>query len=460
VSRSFWTLARVADALAAECVLPPPRDDRPLAGIHTDTRSAAPGACFVALRGARFDAHDFLADAVQGGAAAVVVTDAARAAGLGVPAFVVRDTTAALGALARYHRRAWGRPVVAVAGSNGKTGTKELLRAVLGAAYQVHATTGNLNNHVGVPLTLLALPADADVAVVEIGTNAPGEVATLRAIAEPDVAVVTSIGEEHLERFGDLAGVLAEESSVADGCALVVTAAAQPEIAAAVAGRAGRVIAAGLDAGDLRPTAWGLDADGTGWLELGGTTVRHPVPGRHHLENAMLALAVGEAFGITPAMAAPAIAAMAPPPMRGAAQPLGEALLLDDCYNANPASMRAALDLLDAMAPERPAVAVLGGMRELGAQAAAMHDDVARRAVASRAVVLAGVEAMGDALRRVAPDDPRVVTAPDPDALWPLLAPRLPRQGVLLLKASRGIRLERLVPPLRDWAGTAGATPG
>jgi UDP-N-acetylmuramyl pentapeptide synthase len=174
----------------------------------------------------------------------------------------------------------------------------------------------------------------------------------------------------------------------------------------------------------------------------------------------MLALAVGEAFGITPAMAAPAIAAMAPPPMRGAAQPLGEALLLDDCYNANPASMRAALDLLDAMAPERPAVAVLGGMRELGAQAAAMHDDVARRAVASRAVVLAGVEAMGDALRRVAPDDPRVVTAPDPDALWPLLAPRLPRQGVLLLKASRGIRLERLVPPLRDWAGTAGATPG
>ena len=139
-----------------------------------------------------------------------------------MPAFVVTDTTAALGLLGRYRRRAWGKTVVAVAGSNGKTSTKELTSAALGSRLSVYATRGNLNNHIGVPLTLLAIPDDADVAVVEIGTNHPGEVATLRALAEPDVAIVTSIGEEHLEGLVDLAGVLREESAVFAGVPIAI----------------------------------------------------------------------------------------------------------------------------------------------------------------------------------------------------------------------------------------------
>ena len=192
---NFWTLARVRSALGGGAH---PRGPAPLGAVSTDTRALAAGDIFVALRGERFDAHEFLGEAVRRGAAALVVHDPRPAAAAGVPVFVVQDTTTALGALGTYRRRAWSRPVIAIAGSNGKTSTKELVRAALGSRFHVHATTGNLNNQVGVPLTLLATPDDADLAVIEIGTNHPGEVALLRAIVEPDIAVVTSIGEEHL----------------------------------------------------------------------------------------------------------------------------------------------------------------------------------------------------------------------------------------------------------------------
>lgn len=456
----FWTLDRLALALADELTQPGPAGDRPLGSVETDTRALSPGAVFVALSGERFDAHDFLPQAVAAGAAALVVREAPRAAGLGVPVFAVRDPLAALGALARYRRRAWGKPVVLVAGSNGKTTTKELLRAALGAAFTVHATRGNLNNLVGVPLTLLALPDAADVAVIEAGTNTPGEVATLRAIAEPDVAVITSIGEEHLEGFGDLAGVLAEEASAAAGVAVAITPAAQPEVAEAVRSRARRVVVTGLGSGEPQATAWGLKTTGTGWMTFAGVPVTLPLPGLHNLANATLALTAADVLGVDLAAAAEALTRVTLPPMRSALVPLGRALLLNDCYNANPPSMRAALDVLDALPEGRQRVAVLGGMRELGPQADALHDDVARRALASRADLVAGVDAMADALRRVAPDDPRVITADDVEPLWKTLAPRLAPDAFVLLKASRGVRLERLVPPLEAWAGVAPASAG
>src|SRR2546423_6870030 len=255
----FWTLDRVADALGTG-----PRGTTPLTRISTDTRHIGEGDCFLALKGESFDAHDFLADAVAKGAKALVVNDAKRAAKLGVPVFEVLDTLKALGALARYRRRAWARPVVAVVGTNGKTSTKELLRAALGGALSVHATVGNYNNLVGVPLTLFALPDEADIAVIEIGTNQPGEVAALRAIVEPDVVVVTSVAEEHLEGLGDLAGVLREEVSACDGASLAVVPSAQPEIGEAARVRAKRTLTAGLEAGDGRPTQGGNESAGRG----------------------------------------------------------------------------------------------------------------------------------------------------------------------------------------------------
>ena len=203
-----------------------------------------------------------------------------RPRALGVPAFVVTDTTVALGLLGRYRRRAWGKTVVAVAGSNGKTSTKELTSGALGSRLSVHATRGNLNNHVGVPLTLLAIPDDADVAVVEIGTNHPGEVATLRAIVEPDVAIVTSIGEEHLEGLGDLAGVLREESAVFTNVPVAIVPAGQPEIGGAARALAKSTMSAGLAAGDVRPDSWSISSEGAGVLRFGGRRGQAAAPRR------------------------------------------------------------------------------------------------------------------------------------------------------------------------------------
>jgi len=438
---SFWTVERVAAALGHG-----PSVGRPLSGITTDTRALTPGSCFVALRGERFDAHDYLAQAVAAGAAALVVEDATRTAGLGVPVFTVEDTHVALADLARYRRLAWARPVVAVGGSNGKTSTKELLKAVLGSRLRVHATTGNLNNRVGVPLTLLALDDAADVALIEVGTNQPGEIAFLRDVARPDVAVVTTVQEEHLEGFGDLAGVMAEELALCDEVPIAVVPAAEPEVVAGATRRAGRVVAVAV------PTTSGVHADGRGYLPVEGTRVELPLRGRHNVANAALALAVGREFGIAPTDAARGIAAVPLPSMRSAVTPLGRALLLNDAYNANPGSAKAALDLLTDIGAGRQRVVVLGTMRELGAAAPRAHREVAEAALAGGFDLICGIGEFVPALEQLALGDPRVLLANDVDDLWPQLRPRLQPDAAILLKASRGVALERLVPHLTTWA--------
>lgn len=445
----FWTLDKLADALGTG-----PRGATRLTRVSTDTRHIGTGDCFVALKGETFDAHDFLADAVAKGATALVVQDARRADSLGVPVYEVRDTVAALGVLARYRRRAWGKPVVGVVGTNGKTSTKELLRAALGGAQRVHATVGNYNNLVGVPLTLFALPDDADVAVIEMGTNQPGEVAKLRAIVEPDVVVVTSIAEEHLEGLGDLAGVLEEEISACDGVPLAVVPASQPEIGEAAKSRAKRTLSAGLDAGAMKPTAWGIEPDGRGWLELDGERVRVPLRGVHNLRNAMLALAVAREQGVAIHDSARSIAIMPAPPMRVHFESCGKATVINDAYNSNPGSARVALELLEHAGTGRQRVAVLGTMLELGAQTDRLHEEVARAALASPIELVVGVGAMADALARVAPGDPRTAGGADPDAAWTALRSRLASDAVILLKGSRGARLERLVPKISEWASS------
>ena len=444
---AFWTLDRLAEALGTG-----PRGSAAFTGIATDTRTIRAGDVFVALRGERFDAHDFLDGAVKAGAKALVVSRAGAAGSLGVPLFEVADTLVALGQLGRYRRRAWRGTVLGITGTNGKTSTKELVRAALGGTRAVHATVGNLNNRIGVPLTLLALPDGAELAVIEMGTSEPGEIATLRAIAEPDIAIISSVAEGHLEGLGDLAGVLAEKASIADGIAVAIVPAGQPEIGGAVKSRAGRVISAGLDAGDLRPAAWGVDAEGLGWIEIDGVTVRPPLRGAHNLRNAMLALAAARECGVTMADAARGIEGMPVPAMRLALQALGKATLINDAYNANPGSTRSALELLRDSGGGRQRVAILGTMRELGPHSARLHEEIAREALASSIDVIAGCGEFETALQKVGANDPRVVTAPDVDELWAKLAPKLEADAVILLKASRGMRLERFVPHLTTWA--------
>jgi UDP-N-acetylmuramoyl-tripeptide--D-alanyl-D-alanine ligase len=452
LSPAFWTFDRVAAALDDCATVKLPGGPSEIESITTDTRNITPGQLFVALRGERFDGHDYIEAAVSSGAIGVVASRARKLGVLGVPVFQVDDTLVALGALSRYWRRAWGKTVIAIAGSNGKTTTKDIIRAALGSTMSVHATTGNLNNRVGVPLTLLAIPPEAECAVVELGSNIPGEVAILRDIAEPEIAVVTSIAEEHLEGFTDLTGVLREETAVYEGAELAVAPTAQPEIADVARKLARRVVTAGLDAGDVIPKSWKMDAQGRGTLELDGVVVSSPLRGRHNLENTMLAIAVARECGVDDVSIAEGIARMPAPKMRTAWETLGKATLINDAYNSNPGSARAAIELLEGVGPGRQRVIVLGTMRELGASSADLHDDISRLAVRSGADVIAGIGDFATSLKRVAANDGRVVTADSVDEIWQLLAPRLEPDAVILLKASRGVQLERIVPHLTTWA--------
>ena len=438
--------------------------------VWTDTRTLESGDLFVALSGEHFDAHEFLPQAVKSGAAAVVVSRVDSAKNLGVPVYHVSDTRVALGALGRYRRRAWNGPVVGVVGTNGKTSTKELIRAALDSRLEVHATQGNLNNLIGVPQTLLAIPDHADVAVVEMGTNQPGEIAALRAIVEPTIVVVTSIGEEHLEGLGDVAGVLREEMASCDGVGVAIVPVSQPDVVNEARRRARRVVAVGLDGGDLPVITWSLDHEGRGHLQMrsggGGGDVEVVVPlrGAHNVRNATLALAVASELGITLEDAARGIARMPTPPMRSNIEQIGRVTLINDAYNSNPGSARAALELLahtgaggqgsraNAAGTKRQRVAILGTMLELGPTTPQLHDEIARKALDLGVDIIAGVGEFEAALKRVGASADRVVYAAEADGVWPPLASRLSPDAIILLKGSRGVRLERLVPTITAWA--------
>ncbi len=451
---SFWSVERVAEALGKPELGSDGKPSGSISGINTDSRSVAASQLFVALAGDTFDGHDYVESAVAQGAAAVVVNRAFAGSHPGVPVFRVDDTLVALGQLATAWRHAWGKSVVMVAGSNGKTTTKDLIRAALASQLDVHATSGNLNNRIGVPLTLLSIPPTAEIAVVEAGTNLPGEVGILRAIIDPDIAVVTSVGEEHLEGLGDIAGVLREESDAFDGVGVAIVPASQPEIAEAAAGRAGQVVTAGLDDADVMPRSWSMGPDGRGMLELDSVSMTVPLRGLHNLRNAMLAIAVARTCGVSDENAASGIARMTVPRMRSAWEEIGRATVVNDAYNANPGSTRAAIDLIHNIGSERQRIIILGTMRELGAASAKCHDDISLLALASGADVIAGVGEFADSLARVGANDARIVASQTVDDIWPLILPRIERDAVILLKASRGVKLEQLVPHITTWANS------
>jgi UDP-N-acetylmuramoyl-tripeptide--D-alanyl-D-alanine ligase len=441
-------------------------------GVSTDTRKIEPGSLFVALRGESFDAHDFLAGAFEAGAAAAVVSRIPPGAPQDRRYYVVEDTLHALGRLGRHRRRALSAKVVAVAGSNGKTTTKDLLRAALSPRFRVHATTGNLNNQVGVPLTLLAAPEDAEVLVVETGTNEPGEITLLGAIVEPDAAVITSIGEEHLEGLGSVEGVLEEELSILrhlrpGGVAVVAEEPTElPEGAAGIVGGM-RLRVAGLgEAADLRPDGGQagievLPGGATRW-SLGGVRIDLPLPGMHNVRNALVALGVSTELGVPVEESARAIAAMPAPKMRSEWLRVGTLDVLADCYNANPPSTRAALELLASLPSTGKKVAVIGTMRELGGHAEGLHRSVGALAAEKLGSGIDLLVATGDFVPALADfaGDGRVIAVEDPLEAYEALRARLGGDETLLLKGSRGVALERLIPLLEhDFAGApAGAT--
>ena len=441
-----WTSETVATALGVEAPA-----SLVFSNVSTDTRRLTPGTLFVALTGDRFDAHDFLKDAeARGATAAVVRRGTPRQPGL--PFFEVDDTLAALGLLARARRRALpaGAPVVAITGSSGKTSAKEMIRAALAARWRVHATTGNLNNLVGVPLTILDTPADAEALVVEAGASVPGEIAKLRAIIEPTIAVITNASFAHVEGFGSIAGVMREKLALVDGVRVAVVGTEPAELAAEARRRTRTVVAGRAPAADVRPEAADLDDAGRPVVRWRGRTFTLPVVGLHQVENAMIALAVAEEAGVDAAAAVDRLAGVTLPAGRGSLVQLDGLTVIDDTYNANPASMRAALEFAAAYAEHhrRPLAVVVGSMLELGAESARLHAAVADAVMAVRPAP-ALVAVVGDFApafaRHATALGSRLLAVPDPDALGPALRARLRGNEVVLIKASRGVALERVL---------------
>lgn len=432
--------------------------------VCTDSRQVRAGDLFIALAGEKFDAHDHLAEAAQKGASALLVARAKLAKAADLPASVglilVEDTRAALGHLAACYRKDFTLPIVVIGGSNGKTTTKELLASVLRQKFPTLWSEASFNNDVGVPLTLLQLEPTHGAAVLEVGTNHPGELSPLLRMAQPQLGVITSIGREHLKFFGDLAGVVKEEGFV--GEVLPATGKlfinGDSEWASALAQRTNAtVVRVGFgEANDWRVTSFRVGEDGVTFAVVApqrGCSGEYKVQllGRHQVPNALLALAAGTELGVTPEQARRGLAECAPPKMRLQTWSVGGIRVLDDTYNANADSMLAALQTLHDFPCTGRRVAVLGDMAELGAHTAAAHREIGRHAaelgVQSLVAVGRWARTTLDAAREAGLGeghefaDVAKVTA----ELKTLLQPG----DVVLLKASRSAGLERAAEALR-----------
>jgi UDP-N-acetylmuramoyl-tripeptide--D-alanyl-D-alanine ligase len=430
-------------------------------GVATDTRTLEPGELFVAIRGDAHDGHAYLAEAARRGAGAVVVERGTDVDALACTTIVVRETLAALGDLGAAHRRRHPIPVLAVAGSNGKTTTKEMLAGILARAHgaeRVVATRGSQNNLVGVPLPLMRIGDANAVAVVEIGMNAPGEVWRLAEIAAPDVGLITCVAEEHLQGVGSIRGAAEANAELwrrlrPSGTAVVN--ADDPLVLAVAEACAGRRVLFG-DGGTVR--AHDVVDDGVAGarfvLEAAGERrpVRLRVAGRHNVSNALGAVAAACAVGVSLDAACAALEVFEAPAMRMQRLTLASGVVvLNDCYNANPGSMAAALQTLAASRAPRRAAA-LGEMLELGGAAESAHDELGARAAAAGldALFLIGTHAgrvRAAALASGMAGD-RVTVAADHAGLGRALVAWLRPGDLLLLKGSRGAALERVLPAL------------
>jgi len=447
-----------------------PADGVDLVGVGTDTRADLAGRIFVAIVGARFDGHDFLGQAAEAGAALAIVE---RRRPLGAlprqfGVLLVDDTRRALAQLALAYRRTLrGTKVVAVTGSCGKTTTKHMIHAVLATTHQGTAAIKSFNNDIGVPLTILnARPSDRYL-VVEIGSNAPGEVSQLGNIAEPDIAVITNIGRSHLQGFGSLEGVAREKGSLLACLCAKATAIlhADAPLLAPYAKPVQSVITFGeSDHADLRLTDRGRCGDGYFFEVNGRVRFDLALPGAHNALNALAAVAVGRRFSVPDADISRALGSLAPAPMRMAVQTVGRVVIYNDAYNANPDSTAAALDtFIEAAGQAKRRIVVLGDMLELGDDAAPLHREIGRRLIdvdSRRSIhhaVLIGPLAthIADAVARVWPESRYThLPALNDGAIDDIIGMLRPGDAILV-KASRELRLERLVDAVHAHAGSA-----
>ena len=455
------TLARIAEFISATGDFV---REEGVNGYSIDSRTVGRGQLFFAVKGERFDGHDFVGQALEKGAAAAVVRRDQLGCYSGktkTKLLAVEDTLAALQTLATAVRTLWGRGLIAVTGSAGKTTTKEAIAHVLGSRLRVMKSEGNFNNHFGLPLMLLKLEPEYDVAVIEMGMSHAGEIRALAKIAQPEIGVVTNVAAVHLEFFDSLAGIARAkyeliESLPASGTAVLN---ADDEYVSQF-GRdfKGEVLLYGTHENShvRAEKIQSKGAEGTEFDVVVGNAGEHavvPLVGEHNVLNALAAVTVGLESGLKLSQAVAALATLAPAEKRGQVLHMGNITVINDCYNSNPKALEAMVDVLTSM-PAKRRVVVAGEMLELGAAGEDMHRSAGQHIAKKKIDLLVGVrglaESMVDAARQ-AGVKAEFLTSPEQAGEW--LARETRDGDVVLLKASRGVKLERALEtwkPRRD----------
>lgn len=445
-----------------------PKTPEKIQSVVHDTKRVSPGTLFVALRGMRFDGHDFVAQAAGAGAAAALVSRmrVAELQGVGIPLLVVEDTAQALKELASGYRLQLGLAVVGVTGSTGKTTVKEMIACLLGGVLPTARTQGNWNNDIGLPLSILAIPPESQVAVLELGISHPGEMAPLCSIAKPDWGVITNVGPVHLEFFPSVEAIAREKGELlkslpAHGIAVISRDMPHSEILRSCA--PGRVITTSVHS-DSEADYRLVMADGqTGVCKVedrvdGGIHAFHlPLPGQHNRSNALLAIAVARGFGITWDQIAASFSQFKGPPMRWERTEAGGVTFINDAYNANPVSMMAAIRTFREMAVSGRKWLVLGDMLELGPSKVEEHLAVGRSLADTPWAGLITVGALGEHIAAgalaagISSDRVHAFETSDAGVEW--LRNFIAPGDAVLVKASRGKHLDEVVVRLSGLLG-------
>lgn len=429
-------------------------------GYSIDSRTVNAGDLFIALPGERFDGHDYVAPAMEKGAVAALVQAGKTIQAGSRHLLFVKDTLHGLQALGAAARRLWGKPLMAVTGSAGKTTTKEILAHMLSARFRVMKSTGNLNNHIGLPLQLLKLEPGHDIAVVEMGMNHAGEIRTLGKLAHHDLAVVTCVAPVHLEFFGSLAEIARAKYEIIETLppgGVAVLNADDDYVSQFGRDFKGKVVTFGIHrAADVTAQNIRLNGVAGSQFELvtGGVheLATLPLVGEHNIYNALAAAAAAMERGIPPSEAAAALATMAPADKRGEVLSICGATIINDCYNSNPSALKAMIDTLASMKAERR-VLVAGEMLELGSTAEALHRECGRHAAEKKIDVVLGVRGLAQGLAEAAcgaGTQAQFLETPEQAGEW--LARQVRPGDAVLLKASRGVKLERALEVLRGKA--------
>jgi UDP-N-acetylmuramoyl-tripeptide--D-alanyl-D-alanine ligase len=382
------TEARVFPEFAAASL-----DAVEVGGWSIDSRTVAPGDLFFAIQGERFDGHAFVEDVLARGAIAAVISRPAAAMEAARPVLEVADTLEALQRLAHWARRQWGRSIVAITGSAGKTSTKDIIAELLGVRLRVGKTIGNLNNHIGLPLTLLRIPDDAEAGVIELGMNHAGEIRDLAEVAEPQIGVVTNVGYAHLEAFDSIEGIAGAKRELIESLpesGVAVLNADDERVLGFSAAHRGKTITYGLsERAGLRATQVELSAEGAAFTVC-GVRFETSLTGRHSVLNILAGLAVAKLFDIELRDLTRAVARLSPGAMRGERSRWRGITILNDAYNSNPEAARNMIDVLT-REPAKRRIAVLGEMLELGHLGESLHRDLGDYVANAGVDVLVGV---------------------------------------------------------------------